>query len=237
MLDHFMILIRSISAFLLLLVIARILGKQTLSNMNFHEFVTAVIMGAIAANLAFNEKMEVMHLIISLIVFTCTSYLLSKMNLKSRKLRLMAEGSPTVLIEGGKIMENNLAKNKLTLDSLNQMLRQKDIFNIEEVEYALLEVNGQVSVMKKADYRVATVQDVHKKSEQKQERMPVELIMDGQVLVMNLKLNGISDEELLMQLESNNKNVSDVFYAVKGSDGRLYIDYYKDQLKHPVDIE
>lgn len=117
--------------------------------MNFHEFVTAVIMGAIAANLAFNEKMEVMHLIISLIVFTCTSYLLSKMNLKSRKLRLLAEGSPTVLIEGGKIMENNLAKNKLTLDSLNQMLRQKDIFNIEEVEYALLEVNGQVSVMKK----------------------------------------------------------------------------------------
>lgn len=67
--------------------------------------------------------------------------------------------------------------------------------------------------------------------------MPVELVMDGVVLVMNLKLNGISDEELLMQLESNNKNVSDVFYAVKGSDGRLYIDYYKDQLKHPVDIE
>nr|WP_310336696.1 YetF domain-containing protein [Paenibacillus sp. 2003] len=117
--------------------------------MNFHEFVTAVIMGAIAANLAFNEKIEVTHLIISLIVFTGTSYLLSKLNLKSRKIRLLAEGSPTVLIEGGKILENNLTKNKLTLDSLNQMLRQKDIFNMEEVEYALLEVNGQVSVMKK----------------------------------------------------------------------------------------
>ncbi|WP_433754213.1 DUF421 domain-containing protein [Paenibacillus amylolyticus] len=192
---------RSIFAFMLLLGIARILGKQTLSDMNFHEFVTAVIMGAIAANLAFNEKIEVTHLIISLIVFTGTSYLLSKLNLKSRKIRLLAEGSPTVLIEGGKILENNLAKNKLTLDSLNQMLRQKDIFNMEEVEYALLEVNGQVSVSK------------------------------------NLELNGISDKELVQQLESQSKNISDVFYAVKGSDGRIYMDYYEDQIKHPIDVE
>lgn len=88
--DHIIILIRSISAFIILLIITRILGKQTLSNMNFHDFVTAVIMGAIAANLAFNEKMEVSHLIISLVVFTGTSYLLSKINLKSRKIRLLA---------------------------------------------------------------------------------------------------------------------------------------------------
>ncbi|WP_245251137.1 DUF421 domain-containing protein [Paenibacillus turicensis] len=142
-------MIRSISAFILLLVIARMLGKQTLSNMNFHDFVTAVIMGAIAANLAFNEKMEVTHLLISLIVFTGTSYLLSKLNLRSRKIRLLAEGSPTVLIEGGKVLEQNLSKNKITLDSLNQALRQKEVFDINEVEYALLEVNGQVSVMKK----------------------------------------------------------------------------------------
>ncbi|MBP1903980.1 uncharacterized membrane protein YcaP (DUF421 family) [Paenibacillus turicensis] len=149
MIDHLIILIRSISAFILLLVIARMLGKQTLSNMNFHDFVTAVIMGAIAANLAFNEKMEVTHLLISLIVFTGTSYLLSKLNLRSRKIRLLAEGSPTVLIEGGKVLEQNLSKNKITLDSLNQALRQKEVFDINEVEYALLEVNGQVSVMKK----------------------------------------------------------------------------------------
>ncbi|MEC0128946.1 DUF421 domain-containing protein [Paenibacillus pabuli] len=234
--DRLIILMRSIAAFLLLLVIARILGKQTLSNMNFHEFVTAVIMGAIAANLAFNEKMEVTHLIISLVVFTGTSYLLSKLNIKSRKLRLLAEGSPTVLIEGGKILEKNLTKNKLTLDSLNQVLRQKGVFNINEVEYALLEVSGQVSVLKKKNYRNVTFQDIHKGGSGK-EQMPIELIMDGVLLNENLTLNNVSEELLLKQLKSNQKQIRDVFYAVKGSDGRLYIDYYNDKLKHPIDVE
>jgi len=204
--------------------------------MNFHEFVTAVIMGAIAANLAFNEKIEVTHLIISLIVFTGTSYLLTKINLKSRKMRLLAEGSPTVLIEGGKVLEQNLAKNKLTLDSLNQALRQKDVFDINEVDYALLEVNGQVSVMKKKKFRTVTVQDMNVEYNGGG-RLPIELIMDGKMLKENMSLNHVSEDHLLKQLTSHQKQISDVFYAVMGSDGRLYIDYYKDQLKHPIDVE
>ncbi|MGF6354770.1 uncharacterized membrane protein YcaP (DUF421 family) [Paenibacillus sp. 4624] len=236
MIDHLNILVRSISAFLLLLLITRMLGKQTLSNMNFHDFVTAVIMGAIAANLAFNEKMEVIHLLISLVVFTGTSYLLSKWNLKSRKMRLLAEGSPTVLIEGGKVLEDNLAKNKMTLDSLNQALRQKEVFDINEVEYALLEVNGQISVMKKKQFRTITMQDINQKKDTK-ERLPIEMIMDGQLLKENINLNDVSEDQLLKQLKSNEKQVSDVFYAVIGSNGKLYIDYYKDQLQHPVDVE
>ncbi|KAA8783694.1 DUF421 domain-containing protein [Paenibacillus amylolyticus] len=236
MIDHLNILVRSISAFLLLLLITRMLGKQTLSNMNFHDFVTAVIMGAIAANLAFNEKMEVIHLLISLVVFTGTSYLLSKWNLKSRKMRLLAEGSPTVLIEGGKVLEDNLAKSKMTLDSLNQALRQKEVFDINEVEYALLEVNGQISVMKKKQFRTITMQDINQKKDTK-ERLPIEMIMDGQLLKENINLNDVSEDQLLKQLKSNEKQVSDVFYAVIGSNGKLYIDYYKDQLQHPVDVE
>ncbi|WP_366514424.1 DUF421 domain-containing protein [Paenibacillus sp.] len=236
LIDHFIILVRSISAFLLLLIITRILGKQTLSNMNFHDFVTAVIMGAIAANLAFNEKMEVIHLLISLVVFTGTSYLLSKWNLKSRKVRLLAEGSPTVLIEGGKVLEENLGKNKLTLDSLNEALRQKDVFDINEVEYALLEVNGQISVMKKKPFRTVTIQDISKEDQPK-ERLPIEMIMDGQLLKENIRLNHGSKDQLLKQLSSHRKQVSDVFYAVLGSNGKLYIDYYTDQLQHPIDVE
>jgi len=109
--DPLYILMRSFSAFVVLMLIARILGKQTLSNMNFHEFVTAVILGAIAANFAFNDKIQVIHLLISLSVFTVTSFVLSKLFLKFRKFKMWTEGTPSVLIEGGFILENNLRKN------------------------------------------------------------------------------------------------------------------------------
>lgn len=158
--DHLVILIRSFSAFFILMLIGRILGKQTLSNMNFHEFVTAVILGAMAANFAFNQKIEVIHLLIALSVFTITSYVLAKLFLKFRNFKMWTEGTPTVLIEGGFILEDNLKKNNMTLDSLNPQLREKDIFNIEEVEYALLEINGKLSAQKKKELQAVTLKDL-----------------------------------------------------------------------------
>lgn len=236
MVEHAIILFRSISAFVLLLIITRILGKQTLSNMNFHEFVTAVVMGSIAANLAFNEKLQTIHLVISLAVFTGTSYLLSKIVMKKRNIRMWAEGTPTVIIEDGKILDDNLKKNNLTIDTLNQMLRQKDIFDYSEIEYALLEINGKISVMKKKQHQNVTLQDLRKGSNASQ-KMPVELIMDGNLLEKNMKVNSIQPDWIIEKLNARGKKVNDVFYAVKGTDGQLYIDFYKDKIQHPIDIE
>ncbi|MBU5348925.1 DUF421 domain-containing protein [Paenibacillus lautus] len=227
--EYMAILLRSVSAFVILLIITRFLGKQTLSNMNFHEFVSAVILGAIAANFAFNDKLQALHLLISLAVFTFTSYLLSKIVVKNRKFRMWAEGTPSVIIESGKVLEDNLKKNKLTLDTVNQMLRQKDIFDISEVEYGVLEINGMISVMKKKEYQNVTLKDM-KKGVKGNQQFPIELIMDGQLLEDNLKINGLSPEWIKEKLKDRNKEIADVFYAVKGTDGQLYIDFYKDKI-------
>ncbi|MGG4344993.1 DUF421 domain-containing protein [Paenibacillus lautus] len=234
--EYMMILIRSISAFVILLIITRFLGKQTLSNMNFHEFVSALILGSIAANFAFNEKLQALHILISLAVFSFTSYLLSKIVVKNRKLRMWAEGTPSILIEGGKILEENLKKNNLTLDTINQMLRQRDIFDISEVEYGVLEINGMISVMKKKEYQNVTLKDM-KKGAKGNQQFPIELIMDGQLLEDNLKVNDLSPDWIQDILKHRNKNIEDVFYAVKGTDGQLYMDFYKDKIQHPIDVE
>lgn len=199
--DHLVILIRSFSAFFILMIIGRILGKQTLSNMNFHEFVTAVILGAMAANFAFNEKIEVIHLLIALSVFTITSYVLAKLFLKFRNFKMWTEGTPTVLIEGGLILEDNLKKNNMTLDSLNQQLREKDIFNIEEVEYALLEINGKLSAQKKKELQAVTLKDLQLNAGNATQ-FPIELIIDGQILHGNLNSNRIPEPWLLSQLKA-----------------------------------
>ncbi|WP_127532715.1 DUF421 domain-containing protein [Paenibacillus kobensis] len=236
MIEHCIILIRSISAFLILLCITRLLGKQTLSNMNFLEFITAVILGAIGANFAFNEKIQVTHLMISLSVFTLTSLFLSKLLVRYRKMRMWTEGTPSVLMEGGKILEGNMKKNNMTLDTLNQLLRQKDIFDINEVEYAILEINGKLSVMKKEQYRNTTLQDLKLKGSAPPQ-FPIELIMDGHILYGNLDANQLSHSWLQHELKLRNKRAEDVFYSVRGSNGQLYFDYRDDSIQHPVDVE
>lgn len=236
MTEHFIILGRSIAALAILLLITRTLGKQTLSNMTFHDFVAAVTLGAIAANLAFNGKIKITLLLISLVTFSGISFILSKLAMKSLKVRKLISGAPSVLIQNGKILEDNMKKNKYTLDSLNEMLREKDIFDIQEVEYALLETNGRLSIMRKQEYKGVTVKDL-KLLIQGQQQFPVELIMDGVVLTDNLNDLALSMNDISEDVKKKGKTLDEVFYAVRSTDGQIYYDFYADNIKKPIDKE
>lgn len=102
---HLDIVLRTVVAMIMLLLIAKILGKQTISNLTFHDFVTGIILGSLAANLAFNKDLQSSYMIVALVVITATSFLLSVIAIKSRRMRSWISGSPTVLIENGKILE------------------------------------------------------------------------------------------------------------------------------------
>ncbi|PYI56954.1 DUF421 domain-containing protein [Paenibacillus flagellatus] len=234
--EYVQIILRTSAAFAALLVIARILGKQLLSNMTFHDFATGITLGAIAANLAFNPKIGSSDLLLSLAVFTAISYAITVVAIRSRKARKWITGSPTVLIENGKMMEGNMKKVHYSLDSLIQSLREKDVFDLEEVDYAVLENNGKLSVMKKPAYRPVTRNDLHLAAPPAS-RFPIELIMDGRLIERNLADYGVSRTWLLSRLEKRGKRVEDVFYAVKSTDGKLRLDFYEDRLEEPVDQE
>ncbi|MCK9862933.1 YetF domain-containing protein [Paenibacillus sp. ATY16] len=236
--EYFVIFIRSISSFILLLIITRLIGKQTLSNMNSHDFVTAIILGAIAANIAFNEKIVLSHLVISLGVFTVTSWLLSLLSLKGRNVERWLFGKPSVVVDGGVLLQENMKKNKLTLDSLNEMLREKEIFDIAEVEYALLENSGKLSVLRKKEYRHLNLHllNVEKAYPPKPINVPVELIKEGKFIYEHLHEANIKTEMIEKAVQKKGHILADVFYAVKGTDGKLYFDFYQDQLDRPKDM-
>ncbi|QIC04291.1 DUF421 domain-containing protein [Brevibacillus sp. 7WMA2] len=227
---------RTILSFGLLLLVARVLGKQTLSNMTFHDFVTGITLGAIAANLAFNEKIKMMELILSLAVFSGTSYLMSNIAIKIQKSRKWISGAPTVLIENGKILEENMRKNKYTMDSLNQSLRQKDIFNLQEVENAVVETNGKLSVQKKTEFQSVTKKDLQIFTGGK-EKFPIELVMEGQILEDNLRQNKLSKDWLHKEIKRIGKDLDEIFYAVKTTNGTIVFDFYADHIKSPIDKE
>lgn len=232
----FEIVLRSILAFFIMMIIARILGKPTISQLTYHDFVVTITLGALTANLTFNTQMKVWNVITALLTFTVIAYVLMYLAMKSRRIRKWVAGEPTVLIENGKILEGNIQKQKLTLDTLIQELREKNIFDLAEVEYAVLEPNGKFSVLRKSEYLPVTRKDLKLKVRRKQ-LFPVELIMDGQIIGDNLKSSGLSREWLIAQLEKRGHSPERVNYAVRSTNGSLFIDSFEDHIRHPIDRE
>src|SRR5689334_3760598 len=109
--EHFFeILLRSIVGFAIMMVIARILGKATISQMTYHDFVAAITLGALTANIAFNVSMNFWEILLALLTFGGIAYLLMVIVLKNRVLRKWISGQPTIIIQNGKILENNMGK-------------------------------------------------------------------------------------------------------------------------------
>jgi uncharacterized membrane protein YcaP (DUF421 family) len=234
--EHYEVIIRSISAFIILLLGSRLLGKQTISQMNNFNFIAAISIGAITANLCFNTRVKIPDLILAYVIFILTVYIISYVSLKSRKARKFLAGNPTVVVQNGKILENNMKKMHYTIDYLNQQLREKDVFNINEVLFALLEPNGTISVVKKPQFRPVTIQDLHLKYT-KEGMLPIELIMDGKFVDKNIIENGLTYSWLESEIQNRGLKISDIVYAVLLSEKELYIDCYNDYIHSPIDAE
>jgi uncharacterized membrane protein YcaP (DUF421 family) len=234
--DFIEIILRTFGAFFMLLITTRILGKQALTQMTYFDFVVTITMGAIAANLAFNTDVKAYYLLLSFCILVGITFLIAYISLKSKKARKFFAGDPTVVIQNGKILEHNMRKMRYTLDYLNQELREKNVFDIEEVLFAILEINGTLTVLKKPQYRTVTRQDLWIATTPEQ-RLPVELIMDGKIMDKNLQENRITHSWLENELTKRNLHVHDVAYAVLGANGHLYIDTYDDHLQSAMDQE
>lgn len=230
-------MLRSLSAFTLMMLIARILGKSTIAQLTYHDFVAVITLGSITANLAFNNTISIRILVTSLLTFTGIACLLADVSFHEEpETAKLVFGKTNRVNSEGKIMESNMRKLRITLDTLNQELRGKNIFNIQDVQYAVLELNGSISVLPKPENQPVTRKDLHLKNQSKQV-FPIELIMDGDIIDANLKQNNITTEWLHSQIKKKRLSIENVNYAVISSNGKIYFDEYKDQIEHPVDRE
>lgn len=236
MFEPWAILLRTGIAFIALLIAARILGKQTIAQMTYFDFIAAITLGAIGASFAYHLDMNPFNVLLSLISFTGIVFLTAYISLKSRVARKIFAGEPTVVIQNGKILEHNMAKMRYCLDNLNHQLRQKGVFDIGHVEFAVVEPNGELSVLKKSQYRPLVPADL--KIPTKYEGLAIELIMDGQIIEKNLRENNLSKEWLTTTLAKYGiTDLKDVAYACLSTKGTLYFDMYRDQIANPSDKE
>lgn len=228
MLDSVEIIFRTFTAFILLWIFIQILGKQTIAQRTYHLYIASITMGTIAGNLAFNIKVRFLYFIIAFIIMGTIVFMLNLVAVRNPRFQKWIAGEPATLIQEGQILEESMERMGYSLDSLKQALRGKDIFHINEVEYAILEVNGSLSVLKKPQYQNTTKQDLSILPVA--ERVPVELIHDGEIIYENLTKNTYDEEWLMAELKKRNLAVGDISYAVVGTKGNLYIDLFRDQL-------
>lgn len=220
----FYLLLRITSIFMVLLILTRILGKNQMSHLTFFNYTTGITIGSIAANMVHETDQPFMDDFISLTWWCVLTFLVGFISLKSGKLRQIIDGQPTILIKKGKIMRDSLKTNRVNMDDLSMLLRKQNIFSITEVEYAILEPNGNLSIMKKPQHQQITKSDMNIYSPSLS-HIPSEVIVDGKIIYDNLKELNLNENWLKNELSKQNINSpKDIFYAEIQEDGSLFID-------------
>ncbi|WP_297632621.1 DUF421 domain-containing protein [uncultured Clostridium sp.] len=215
-------IIKCIIGFLLALLLSKIIGRKIISKMNFVDLVMGVSMGSMIANAVIDKDSPIQSEIIALILFGALTIITSYISLKSIKARSIISSKPVILVKDGIILNNNLLKLRVSIDELMMKLREKGTFNLEEVQYAIMEGDGQISLLIKAEKKAITPYDMN--IEVNSSGLLKDLIIDGILIEKNLVAEGLDFEWLKEYLNKNKiKDISEIFYAGIDSNKKIVI--------------
>ncbi len=206
--DLFIIIMKTFFIYFIVAVIFRIMGKREVGQLGTFDLVVFILIAELVA-MALEDKNAFFFNLIPVVILVVLQILISRISLKNTKFRRFIDGKPVVIIKKGIINFKNMVEQRYTLDDLLLQLREKDVRSIDEVDYAILEINGKLSVFKKDDLKDKRI-------------YPLPIILDGEVQFDNLYSINKTKKWLLNVLLEKNISAEDVFYAFsKGNE--LYI--------------
>ncbi|MEH7495817.1 DUF421 domain-containing protein [Neobacillus niacini] len=225
------IIIRSFVFLALLFFMTKILGKKQISELSFFEYVSGITIGSIAGEAITGLEKNMFQGMMAIIIFTLATLSADILALKSKTFRDFIEGKGTVFIKDGKVLEENLKKEKYSIDELSALLRQKDIYRVADVEFAVLEPRGNLSALLKKEHQPLTPKDLN--LQMPNEKEPQTVIMDGSILDEPLMYSGKSRGWLTLELAKLGLTLENVFIGQVDSYGELTVDVYDDKLQIP----
>ena len=180
------IFIRSILLYIIVLVVMRLMGKREIGQLQPFELAISIMIADLASTPMADAGIPITNGIIPILALLVMHLVISMLNIKSIKARAILCGKPSILIYRGRIDEKMLKKERFTVNELEERLRGNNVVNIGDVEYAILETNGQVTVILKPEKRNVTTEDLKLKPEY--EGLAYDLVLDGKVMYENLKV-------------------------------------------------
>lgn len=225
------IALRTLVAIVVLFFMTKLIGKRQVSELSLFEYITGITIGSLAAYVSLDLEANWYLGLVSLGVWVFVSLGIEFLQIKSKRVRNFIDGKATVLIKEGKVMEDNLKKERISIDEMMSMLRSKDVFKVADVEFAVLETNGELNVMLAKENQPLTPKHLGIKVGPELE--PQTLIMDGRIMPESLATLGYSRDWVNTELDKLGVALENVFIGQVDSYGQLYVDLYDDQIKVP----
>jgi len=212
--------VRAIVLYIIVLIVMRFMGKREIGQLQPFELVISIMIADLASTPMSEIGIPISNGIIPILGLLVMHLIISFINMKSIKGREIICGKPRILIYRGKIDENALTREKFTISELEERLRGKDVMNLADVEYAILETNGEISVIQKPSKRNTIPEDFN--IEPKYEGIPYDLVLDGKVLYTNLKKIGKDYEWLKKQTKKFNMKPEEALVVTFDGAGEIF---------------
>ena len=212
--------VRSILIYLIVLIVMRLMGKREIGQLQPFELVISIMIADLASIPMTNTGVPIFNGIIPILGLLAMHLLITVLNMKSVNIRKITCGKPKILVYRGKIDEEALKKERFTVSELQERFRGKEIFNLGDVEFAILETNGEISVIQKPNKRNTIPEDFNIMPEY--EGMPYDLIIDGKIMYENLKKIGKNEKWLENQIKKFNTKSQDVLIATIDGKGNFF---------------
>lgn len=227
------VVIRALISLITLFLITKLLGKKQVSQLSLFDYVIGISIGNFAAEMTINVESQFLNGIVAVVVFGLIAYLISVLTMKSIVLRRYFMGIPTVLIQHGKLIEKNMKKVKFDMNDLLEECRGNGYFDISEIEFALMEANGKLSILPNGENKPLTVKDMTLKPQK--QGLCANLIIDGKIMSKTLETIHKTSEWLEKEIHNKGKKIEDILLATLDVNNKLMI-YEKDVKDEILDV-
>lgn len=215
------VIIRTIISLITLFMFTKLMGKKQISQLNIFDYVVGITIGSIAADISLDTSKNLVDGIVAMLIYALFNAMVSYLTLKSIKFRRIFTGTPTMIVENGKIIEKGLVKAKFDINDLLEEARNAGYFNLEEIEYAIMESNGRISFLPSDKDKPVTKKDMKLTIEKSV--LVSNVIIDTKIMKHNLNVMNKDESWLLKELKVNGYVLDNILLATLDSNSKLVI--------------
>lgn len=215
----------SLISLILLFLICKLIGKKQVSELSLFDYVIGISIGNFAAEMIMDIEGNFLNGVVAIIVFGLSSFFVSLITLKSITLRRILIGTPTIIVQNGKILKENLVKTKIDINELLEEVRPNGYFDLSEIEYVIMEANGKLSILPKSENKPVTLKDMNIKTDKAS--LCSNVVIDGKIMNNNLRNMKKDEEWLYKELKIKGVNLDEILLATLDNNEKLVI--YKDE--------